>query len=425
MPNPKPIQVFEHDRLMIGEQGFTESQWDALGFYNQKCDSRFLTLLPKGVKFSEYVGVIQIGRQTIEILPKIDRQETDKIKWQQVLINMLHACHWMEQFALQTAPLRIKHNSILEAYLELFISQCERLLRIGLIKKYKDEETNKLVLKGKLLFGQHLQKNIVHQERFYTRSTEYNKDNIFNQIIYKAIHLLSILSGTIHLKDRINRLLLNFPELSDIRVTRETFANLKYDRKTLHYKEAIEIAAMLLLNYRPDIRGGKNHILAILFDMNDLWEEYVFRQLKKSNISGLEIRFQSQKRFWELDNTNSFKLIRPDIVIGMKKNKMDENVIIDTKWKLPDYNIPSDQDLKQMFIYNEYWTGKVALLLYPNNVYTESPLYISGKFAEKPDNQETHRCGLLKISVLNQTNNALDITFGGRIINFLEKEIFA
>jgi 5-methylcytosine-specific restriction enzyme subunit McrC len=56
--------------------------------------------------------------------------------------------------------------------------------------------------------------------------------------------------------------LLSFPELENITVTQNTFNNLVFDRKTSRYQEAIEIAAMLLLNYRPDISSGQNHVFS-------------------------------------------------------------------------------------------------------------------------------------------------------------------
>lgn len=420
MRKHKPIQVFEHEKLLIGQQDFTNNHWKALGEYNEKHNNLFLSLLPNGVKFNEYVGVIQVGNQTIEILPKVDQQDTDKSKWQQVLISMLRECRWMQQHANQKAPLRIKHNSILDAYLELFMNHCDSILHKGLVKKYREEKSNKLALKGKLLFAKQIQHNNIHQERFFTKHTIYDKNNILNQILLKAIHLIPKFSGSITLKDRVGRLLLDFPELKDIHVTKETFSKLIFNRKNYHYKEAIDIAAMLLLNYRPDIRGGNNHVLAILFDMNDLWEEYVYRQIRKNLNIGWSIRAQNQKRFWEEDKGTRYKIIKPDIAI---KNDKDDCVIIDTKWKLPENNIPSDQDLKQMFVYNEYWTGKTALLLYPDKKYIKSPFFSSGSFKEKPVITEMHKCSILKMSVLNEANNGLDSGFGNRIIKVLKDEI--
>jgi len=419
----KPIQVFEHKQLLIGDHGFTRHHWEALGWYNEKHGGGFFALTPKGVKFNQFVGVIQVGNITIEILPKISQvvEKGDKAKWQKVLIDMLRECRWMQVYAQDKASLRFKLNSILEAYLELFVQECEEIVRVGLVKKYRAVENNCTALKGKLLFGKQIQHNLVHKEHFYTRHQIFDRENIFNQILLKALKLIPIISQSPFLKDRVYSLLLSFPELEDTKVTASTFEKLVYNRKTLRYKEAMEIAAMLLLNYRPDVSSGNNHVLAILFDMNDLWEEYIFRQIFKNKPSTWMIKAQNSKRFWQCSGTNYSKTIRPDIVIHNLLN--DKKIVLDTKWKLPDNNIPADADLKQMFVYNEYWNGMNALLVYPHAFYTETPVYHEGKFEIKENATTSHNCGVLKMAVLDKSNCVLDTTIGKRMNAFLKKEI--
>lgn len=431
----KPIQVFEYDFLGIGCQGFEKEHWEALGKYNDEHGGNFFRLTYNGVKFQQYVGVIQVGDITIEILPKIGKEADptgNKDEWQQVLIDMLRECNWMKVHAHQKASLQFKYNSILEAYLELFIKECESLLHMGLIKKYRLENGNCTSLKGKLLFGQNIQHNLVHQERFYTRHQVYDRDNIFNQLLLKALKIIPSISQSPLLKDRVYSLLLAFPELSDLKVNEATFTKLVFDRKTLAYKGAIEIAAMLLLNYRPDIISGHNQILSILFDMNDLWEEYIYRQIQRHNTHNWKIEPQEEKFFWNQTNTAQNKSIKPDIVITSN----GRTIIIDTKWKLPEDNIPSDNDLKQMFVYNEYWDGITAILLYPHAVFREIPIFVEGKFHSIPDLNsysrnisgisktiEMHTCGVMKISVLNE-KKILNENTGKNINDYLLHEIF-
>ena len=139
--NP-PVQCFEHSKLLIDQEGFNRRHWDALAVYNEIHGGRFFDLLHNGVKFKEYVGVIQVGNLTIEILPKIDRQGANKADWQGVLLDMLKECRWMQVYAHEKASLRLKHNSILDAYLEIYLNACERLLHEGLVKKYRKEAKN-------------------------------------------------------------------------------------------------------------------------------------------------------------------------------------------------------------------------------------------------------------------------------------------
>ena len=96
--------------------------------------------------------------------------------------------------------------------------------------------------------------------------------------------------------------------------------------------------------------------------MNALWEEYIFRILQKHKTDKMQVFSQESKRFWKN------KCIRPDIIFKTGK----ETFIIDTKWKIIETNNPSDEDLKQMFVYNLHWNAEKALLLYPKTGQTDS-----------------------------------------------------
>ncbi len=423
MSNKEPIQIFEYDYLRVGQQGFDLPHLDALVKYNDAHKGKFFTLHHQAVRFQQYVGVIQAGDLTIEILPKIGK-ETDpggnKTTWQQVLIDMLRECNWMKVHSHEKAALQFKFNSILEAYLELFITECETLLHLGLIKKYRQEDGNVMALKGKLLFSENIQKNLVHQERFYTRHQAYDRNNIYNQILFKALKLIPEISDSPFLKDRVYRLLMAFPELDIIKVNEATFQNLVFDRKTIAYQEGIEIAAMIILNYRPDVSSGQNHILAILFDMNNLWEEYVYRQIVKNNNRGWYVVPQEYQTVWRNGNSDSSKGIKPDIVIdnGIRK------LIVDTKWKLPEDDLPADSDLKQMFMYNEYWDGANAVLLYAKikgEVIYEPGYFITGGRVKSTETGYRHLCGVMKVSVLDEEDNLL-VDFGNVINKKINKE---
>jgi 5-methylcytosine-specific restriction enzyme subunit McrC len=416
------IQVFEYENLIVNEV-FTENHLIALGKYNDESGRQYFKLGYKSIQFQQYVGVIQVGDLTIEILPKISRQVTkakDKNTWQKVLIDMLQECNWMTVYTNQKANLQYKYNSILEAYLELFINECEFIVQQGLIKKYTQFEGNRNSLKGKLLFSKNIQQNLIHQERFYTRHVVYDRNNIYNQILFKALNLIPQITNNPFLNDRLYSLLLNFPELDDIYVNYELFSNLVFDRKSVVYQEAINIASMILLNYRPDVIAGNNNLLAILFDMNDLWEEYVYRQLLRYVKKGVNIFPKDSKIVWKKEGSHyHYKRVIPDLALVCNHITL----IIDTKWKIPENDMPNDADLKQMFIYNEYWSSN-ALLFYPQesgNDFYEAGVFLGGG---RITGSDRHKCGIFKASVLQAKNDysTLDLEFGARVLSRLENE---
>ena len=113
----------------------------------------------------------------------------------------------------------------------------------------------------------------------------------------------------------------------------------------------------------PDQSKRGRHVLALMFDMNKLWEEYVFVILRRSLREEYNVSAQKVKPFWE--SSFGTKVIRPDIVISDKSGK--PVCVLDTKWKCPAVGEPpSDADLKQMFVYHKYWGVKRTALLYPS-----------------------------------------------------------
>lgn len=356
MQNKKFIQVFEYQKLRYDESGaFRKHHFDAMVKFNELHQNKYFTIIHQGIRFGSYVGVIQIGGLTIEILPKADNNENaDKNLWQNVLLNMLKICKKIQVESISETQLKKRYHSILDVYFELYLNEIERLVKKGLIKKYRKNQSNQNALKGKLLFAQNIQKNVVHKERFYCEHQVYDKNHLLHQILYKGLLVLKTFVND-SLKDKLNRLIFEFQDIENINIQKKHFDKIIIDRKNNDYQKAIDIAKIIILNYSPSLNYGNENLLTLLFDMNALWEEYIFRILQKHKTDEIEVSFQNSDKFWEN------KRIRPDIVLKTK----DETFVIDTKWKIIEANNPSDDDLKQMFVYNLHWKAEKTLLLYP------------------------------------------------------------
>ncbi len=352
----KHIQVFEFQKLRYDDSGiFRKHHFDAMVKFNELHQNKYFTIIHQGIRFGSYVGVIQIGGLTIEVLPKADNNENaDKNLWQNVLLNMLKVCKKIQVESISETQLKKRYHSILDVYFELYLTEIERLVKKGLIKKYRKNKSNQNALKGKLLFAQNIHQNIVHKERFYCEHQVYDKNHLIHQILYKGLLVLKTFVNDT-LKDKLNRLLFEFQDIENVTIQKKHFDKITIDRKNYDYQKALEIAKIIILNYSPSLNSGNDNLLTLLFDMNALWEEYIFRILQKYKTDYIEVSFQNSDKFWEN------KKIRPDIIL--KTN--NETYVIDTKWKIIEANNPSDNDLKQMFVYNLHWKAEKSLLLYP------------------------------------------------------------
>lgn len=356
MLNKNFIQVFEYQKLRYDDStNFKEHHFNSMVKFNELNQNKYFTIIHKGVRFENYVGVIKIGELTIEILPKVDNNIVpNRMLWKNILLNMLKICKFIQVDTISEAQLKRQYNSILDIYFELYLTEIEVLVKKGLVKKYRINQSNQNSLKGKLLISKNIQKNLVHKERFYCEHQYFDKNHQIHQILYKALFILKSLIAP-SLKDKLNRLLFEFQEINLLDIQKEDFERIVINRKNQVYHKAIDIAKIIILNYSPSLNYGNTNLLTLLFDMNALWEEYIFKILHKHRMEGMEVSFQNSNRFWEN------KRIRPDIVINYK----DEIFVVDTKWKIVEANNPSDNDLKQMFVYNLHWNAQKALLLYP------------------------------------------------------------
>jgi 5-methylcytosine-specific restriction enzyme subunit McrC len=352
------ISVFEQSCLWVGpeKENISSDQYDALVRYYGK-GSPFFTLLRNGVRFNQYVGVIQIGNTLIEVLPKISERASNEDRWRKILVGMLRAVSGFDLHSTSSAKLKIKPNTILELYFELFLKEVRYLLNSGLLKTYRKTECNNLALKGSIVFSKNIQFNHTHQERFYTRYTIYDQESELNKILYKTLMVLERINTSPALTGEIGALLLAFPEMLEFKVNQKTFEKIAFNRKNLGYKKAIEIAKMILLQYHPDLRGGRNHVLALMFDMNVLWQEFVYASLRKNE--GMKVTGQGKAFFWMPEGGNR-RTVKPDLVIDFDNRKY----ALDTKWKIVDMN-PSIEDLRQMYAYHHYCSAEKTALFYP------------------------------------------------------------
>lgn len=372
MANRRSITKFEYENLEIGDS-LSEGTFDVRHlellkrFHGDRDSFKFYSLTHRGIKFAQYVGIICAGDLQIEILPKADKHtEEGEQTWRERLLEMLRVVYKLNIHSMSNANQYLSPNKILDVFLSRFLDEVERILHVGLVKTYRKVQENTTALKGKLVISKHITKNLIHRERFFVEHNVYDHNHICNLILYKTLRTILDITRNSAILSRTHSLMFLFPELNDIKVGENTFNKIRFERRTEEYRSAIQIAKLILLGYMPSAnKSRQDNILALMFDMNKLWEEYVYRILKRSlycKDPKYDVYDQKIKTFW--NGEEGGKTIRPDITVSYDGKCL---AVLDTKWKCPKDNKPSDADLKQMYVYHLFWDTNKTALLYPGN----------------------------------------------------------
>ena len=147
------IQVFEHERLVVGtpcrseqpgEILFTSVHFEALARYVERHRKPPFKLGHRSVTFSQFVGVLQVGALTIEVLPKTDRHaQGDSPLWRDVLHQMIALAPPPPLRRFPKAALSQNAQDLLTLYIIRFLDEVERLLREGLLRGYRTIDTHR------------------------------------------------------------------------------------------------------------------------------------------------------------------------------------------------------------------------------------------------------------------------------------------
>jgi 5-methylcytosine-specific restriction enzyme subunit McrC len=169
---------------------------------------------------------------------------------------------------------------------------------------------------------------------------------------------------------------------------------------------------MLLLNYHPDVSRGNNDVLALMFDMNVLWERFVYASLRKHLPQDIEVRAQQAKAYWKREGSNR-TTIRPDIVVMSGHLSF----VLDTKWKTIDARKISSADLHQMYVYHEYFDARKVALIFPSASATFARgSYVSPEHAQPVDKE----CSLIPVTIETESTTTWQKQIASSITQWLD-----
>lgn len=316
----------------------------------------------KVLQAQNYVGVIQTkDGTTIEILPKIKNATTEKSK--DILIKMLKTLKNSPFKNLSVANLKSSKIPLFEIFISMFLEELTALVRNVIKSDYISKEENLKFLKGKLKISEQIKYNTIHKERFFVQYEEFISNRVENRLIKTTLQFLYNKSKLNKNQQRIREFLFVFDEIEISYNIKTDFSKIKLNRQMKDYKQVLLWCKTFLFENSFSPYKGNDIAFALLFDMNLLFESFVYSYLKKSS-NFQDIKSQDRTHHLAYENGIGRFRLKPDIVINGGK------IIADTKWKILSedkaYNGVLQDDMYQLYAYGtKYDNCEKIYLIYP------------------------------------------------------------
>lgn len=392
---PRTLEIFEHQRLELTEAGpgLRRSEFDALVRFNDAHRGQYFKVGYQHLRARQFVGFVGVGELSIEILPKADRGTAlPNAVWREGLLEMLRVALGLRLTRLASAAQQLTRNRLVDLLARAYLAELAPLLHEGLAKGYRTTQSNGAVFRGRLKMAEHLRENVARADRFYVEFQTFDHDIAVNRVLAAALEALSWCALSPSVACGVDACLARLPEIQRGGVTSAMIERIRLTRATQRYANALTYARMILAQQGPQLRAGRERVFALLFDMNTLWERYIVTLLRRVAPAGIHVHAQESHDFWTPQD-HAVRRVKPDIVVRAESagGMGPALLVIDTKWKVPENGLPSHDDLKQMFVYNELLGGPRSMLLYPE---TSTSSGSAGSYARRQHTCEQRHVGL-------------------------------
>ena len=359
----EPIIVKEYAKVEIND-----SYLDKLQAYLkcQKLESA-LKVSRHGIKTKSWVGVIKYKNLHLEILPKLisadanNDGEISEAERSIILKNLIFMLSYTKNLDIKTndnAKLSTEKNPFIEILIREFATSLFEALKRLTPKRYVREEENLNYLKGKIKFSENIRYNCTNQAKFYCEYDEFSENNLLNQLFLFVSTCLYNISNNSYNKKTLKFIINYYSDISFVRFDKFKVRKIKLTRNQELFKKSFNLAKMFVEQTSVDLSKNKFENITLVWDMNKLFEEFIFELIKRK-IPECKAIAQKPKRLLKRENVTR-RDTRIDILI------QNPQVIIDTKYKkFTDFDDISSADIYQVTTYCLLHNYKRAILLYP------------------------------------------------------------
>jgi len=334
------------------------------------------------IRARSWVGVIRFQNFEIRIIPKLAGGQAGLAQMLALTSGLSALRRNRGQRYLAVAD----SAHLFDLLALLFAEACERIIQGGLLHDYVEREADLPVLRGRLLVDQQIRQHYGRVDRLACRYDDHLTDIVENQILAAALTVCRLRVNQPTVRLHIHRLHTLFTAVCTAHAPadwKSVRATMQYHRLNEHYREAHELAWLLLegMGVEDLLASGRTRSFAFLLDMNQLFERFIVRFVEHA-LAQEVYRVQTQKRdrsvIWDLLRQRPYTHITPDILVQAGNGR---RLAVDAKYKLYDERQLSAADIYQSFLYAYAHSDAsdqppAALLLYPASGVAEKPTFL-------------------------------------------------
>jgi 5-methylcytosine-specific restriction enzyme subunit McrC len=212
------------------------------------------------------IGAVALDDLAIEIVPKLSIQRVLFL-----VSYSLALAKWGDKPFEMTTP-----DSLVEAVVPVFAHHLERALRRGVLQGYRTEEDALMGVRGRIRFDDQVRRRFGILLPVEVRFDEFTEDILENRLLKAAVATL----GSLRLRSESSRQSLRrFNHVLELvslqRYDAHNVPSVTYTRLNEHYRGAVEWARLILRFAAVEVRHGTALATTVLFDMNDVFEDFV------------------------------------------------------------------------------------------------------------------------------------------------------
>ena len=331
-------------------------------------ETAVLTRTHQGLKAGQVVGILSIPGCTIEILPKIDREDGAV---RAALIRMLAVASDLRVAEGELTALDTQRDDLLELLIRLFAERLLAAVRRGMPRRYLTHEEDLALLRGRFDVKRQFTHLAVRPDRLACCCDELSEDTPLNRVLKATV---ARLTGHARSAANFRRLAELTARLEFVRDSSDPLREpVRLDRTNTAFHGLYRLARLFLTGDWQSTTRGRSAGFALLFPMDKLFEKFIGRSLERA-LGPRTVRLQHGGRhaLTETDAGSTSRLfpLRPDAVIG---EPGERHVILDTKWKRLTPRARNCEktlgvvqtDIYQMLAYARAYNAKRLVLIYP------------------------------------------------------------